>query len=188
VIEARWFILALSKVPNRVVVSPHLRTETDPVSETLCFLLFRILNDGHSPETRYFWVLYHRQNPFDSTVCTLHMFFRWKAIETTNKKFLFAFSLKHSSLYCAGGYKFELMAVSFYDKFLKHKQRLDPHYSSNIHHDKSRSGMQSLQLRCILLVYRHLSSFWMYLTVLYAIAYLVDDLCYKTRGCLFDSR
>jgi hypothetical protein len=31
-----------SKGPNRVGVFPHLRTETDPVSETLCFsLLFR---------------------------------------------------------------------------------------------------------------------------------------------------
>jgi hypothetical protein len=29
--------LALSKRPNRVGVSPHLRTETDPVSETSCF-------------------------------------------------------------------------------------------------------------------------------------------------------
>jgi hypothetical protein len=30
---------ALSKGPNRVGVFPHLRTETDPVSETLCFLI-----------------------------------------------------------------------------------------------------------------------------------------------------
>jgi hypothetical protein len=29
--------LALSKGPNWVGVFPHLRTETDPVSETLCF-------------------------------------------------------------------------------------------------------------------------------------------------------
>jgi hypothetical protein len=37
--------LALSKGPNRVGVSPHLRTETDPVSETSCFssnYVFRI--------------------------------------------------------------------------------------------------------------------------------------------------
>jgi hypothetical protein len=26
--------------------SPHLKTETDPVSETLFFLVFRILDDG----------------------------------------------------------------------------------------------------------------------------------------------
>jgi hypothetical protein len=32
--------LALSKGPNRVGVSPtHLRTETDPVSETLCSIV-----------------------------------------------------------------------------------------------------------------------------------------------------
>jgi hypothetical protein len=33
--------LALSKGPNRVgVCTPHLRTETDPVSEKVCTLLF----------------------------------------------------------------------------------------------------------------------------------------------------
>jgi hypothetical protein len=32
--------LALSKGPNRVGVSPQLRTETDPVSETSCFTLY----------------------------------------------------------------------------------------------------------------------------------------------------
>jgi hypothetical protein len=44
--------LALSKGPNRVGVSPlpHLRTETDPVSETLCFLVSRILDNGQSPK------------------------------------------------------------------------------------------------------------------------------------------
>jgi hypothetical protein len=31
--------LALSKGPNRVVVSTHLRTETDPISETSCLYL-----------------------------------------------------------------------------------------------------------------------------------------------------
>jgi hypothetical protein len=33
----QWSRLALSKGPNRVGVSPHPRTETDPVSETSCF-------------------------------------------------------------------------------------------------------------------------------------------------------
>jgi hypothetical protein len=52
--------LALSKGPNRVGVFPHLRTETDPVSETLCFsLLFRKNpGDGQSPKTQYLCVLY----------------------------------------------------------------------------------------------------------------------------------
>jgi hypothetical protein len=37
--------------PNRVGVSPpHLRMETDPVSET--FLVFRIPDDGQSPDTQ----------------------------------------------------------------------------------------------------------------------------------------
>jgi hypothetical protein len=35
----------LTKRPNRVF-PPHLRTETDPVSETLCFLVSRVPNDG----------------------------------------------------------------------------------------------------------------------------------------------
>jgi hypothetical protein len=45
--------LALSKGPNRVS-SPsfYLRKETDPVSETLCFL--ETLDDGQSPKTRFF--------------------------------------------------------------------------------------------------------------------------------------
>jgi hypothetical protein len=30
----------------------HLWTETDPVSETLCFLVYRIPDDGQSPETQ----------------------------------------------------------------------------------------------------------------------------------------
>jgi hypothetical protein len=35
---------------------PHLRMETDPVSETLCFLLFRIPEDGKIQKHR---VLYN---------------------------------------------------------------------------------------------------------------------------------
>jgi hypothetical protein len=34
------------KGPNSVGVSPHLRTETDPVPETSCFLLFKSLESG----------------------------------------------------------------------------------------------------------------------------------------------
>jgi hypothetical protein len=30
----------------------HLRTETDPVSETFCFLVSRIPDDGQSPKTQ----------------------------------------------------------------------------------------------------------------------------------------
>jgi hypothetical protein len=42
--------VALSKGPNRASVSPHPRTETDPVSETSCFLVIRILNYRQSPK------------------------------------------------------------------------------------------------------------------------------------------
>jgi hypothetical protein len=31
---------------------PHLKMETDPVSETLCSLVFRILDDERSPKTQ----------------------------------------------------------------------------------------------------------------------------------------
>jgi hypothetical protein len=30
----------------------YLRTETDPLSETSCFLVFRILDDGQIPKTQ----------------------------------------------------------------------------------------------------------------------------------------
>jgi hypothetical protein len=37
--------------------SPHLNTETDPVSETLCFLVFRIPDDGQTAEDWQFQIL-----------------------------------------------------------------------------------------------------------------------------------
>jgi hypothetical protein len=44
----QWLRLALSKGPDWVGVppSPHLRTETDTISETSCFLFSRIPDDG----------------------------------------------------------------------------------------------------------------------------------------------
>jgi hypothetical protein len=46
--------LVLSKGPNWVdVFLPHLRTEKCPVSETLGFLVYRIPDDGQSPNTQY---------------------------------------------------------------------------------------------------------------------------------------
>jgi hypothetical protein len=45
--------LALSKGPKRVGVVPsHLMMETDPVSETVCFLVSRIPDYGRSPKTQ----------------------------------------------------------------------------------------------------------------------------------------
>jgi hypothetical protein len=47
---------------------PHLRTETHPVSETLCFLVSRIPDDGKSPKNPVILsVIHHRQNPLEST-------------------------------------------------------------------------------------------------------------------------
>jgi hypothetical protein len=50
--------ISSSKGPNRVGVFhlplPHLRTETDPVSETFCFQVSRIPDHGQSPKTQEF--------------------------------------------------------------------------------------------------------------------------------------
>jgi hypothetical protein len=50
-----WLRLALTKGPPTEYVSPspNPRTKTDPVSETLFFLVFRIPDDGRSPETQW---------------------------------------------------------------------------------------------------------------------------------------
>jgi hypothetical protein len=57
--KEQWWRLTLSKWTNGAgISSPHLRTETDPVSENLCFLVFRNQDDGRSPKTQWFWVLY----------------------------------------------------------------------------------------------------------------------------------
>jgi hypothetical protein len=53
--------VTLSKEPNWVgIFPPHLRTETDPISET-CFLVSRI------PDSVILTVIHHRQNPSEST-------------------------------------------------------------------------------------------------------------------------
>jgi hypothetical protein len=47
----QWLWLALSRGPKWAdVLLPHLRTETDPVSETSCFLVSRIPDEGQSPK------------------------------------------------------------------------------------------------------------------------------------------
>jgi hypothetical protein len=43
----------------RPFLSSHLRTETGPVSETLCFIDSRTPGDGQSPKTKQFWALTH---------------------------------------------------------------------------------------------------------------------------------
>jgi hypothetical protein len=46
----------------------HLRTETDPVSETSCFLVSRIPDNGKvQKKTVILCVIHHRQNPSEST-------------------------------------------------------------------------------------------------------------------------
>jgi hypothetical protein len=52
--NGKMFVKAYSALLNRVGVAspPHLWTETDPVSETLCFLVSRIPNDGQSTNSQ----------------------------------------------------------------------------------------------------------------------------------------
>jgi hypothetical protein len=45
---------------------PRLRIETDPVFETLCFLVSRIMNDGEIKKTVILSIIHHHQNPLES--------------------------------------------------------------------------------------------------------------------------
>jgi hypothetical protein len=68
-----WLRLALSKGPNRVGVSLHLRTETDPVSERSCFSsnYFESGRWTKSENPVIMCVIHHRQNPIESTYLTM---------------------------------------------------------------------------------------------------------------------
>jgi hypothetical protein len=51
--HSQWLRLTLSTGSNWVrIFPPHLRNETDPISEALCFLVSRIPDDGQSPKTQ----------------------------------------------------------------------------------------------------------------------------------------
>jgi hypothetical protein len=66
----QWLRLALSKGPNRVGVSLHLRTETDPVSETSYFSS-NYLESGRWTNFEnpvILCVIHLRQNPIESTL------------------------------------------------------------------------------------------------------------------------
>jgi hypothetical protein len=55
----------------RCLIPPlYLRTETDPVSETSCFLVSRIPDDGkvQKKKTVFVCFIHRRQNPSESTV------------------------------------------------------------------------------------------------------------------------
>jgi hypothetical protein len=54
----QWLRLTLSKGPNRVGVSLHLRMETDPVSETSCFLSSNSLESGQWTKSENPLILY----------------------------------------------------------------------------------------------------------------------------------
>jgi hypothetical protein len=50
--EGVWSWLFLRNPTDLVSPSPHLKMETDPVSDTSIFLVFKIPGDGQSPETQ----------------------------------------------------------------------------------------------------------------------------------------
>jgi hypothetical protein len=53
-----WLRLALSNGPNKVSPASLLKTETNQVSEMLCFLYISIVSDGgQSPQIQWFWLL-----------------------------------------------------------------------------------------------------------------------------------
>jgi hypothetical protein len=63
--------LALFKWPNRVDSPPaHLVMEREPFSGQLCFLVFRIPDDGQSSQIQKFWVLYTNVKIFDILINT----------------------------------------------------------------------------------------------------------------------
>jgi hypothetical protein len=59
--------LALSRGPNWIgVFSPHLRTETDPASETSCIIFSKILDDGKIQKPSNSVCYTHRRYRFES--------------------------------------------------------------------------------------------------------------------------
>jgi hypothetical protein len=78
VIEDGRLRLALSKGPNRSGVSPHLRMETDPVSETSCFSSNYLESGrGTKPETQVnLCVIHHRQNHIEFNYSLYNLYFR----------------------------------------------------------------------------------------------------------------
>jgi hypothetical protein len=68
--EVQWLRLALSKGPHRVGFFPHLKTKTDPVSETSCSCLVCFLIPGRWIESENpisLKVIHHRQHPIVTT-------------------------------------------------------------------------------------------------------------------------
>jgi hypothetical protein len=62
--------LALSEGHTKLGVSlslsPHFKTETDPVSKTMYFIVFRIPDGGQSPEALVRSAVHYRRNHVDS--------------------------------------------------------------------------------------------------------------------------
>jgi hypothetical protein len=57
-------VVSLLMDPTEQVFPPQLRTETGPVSKTLCSLVFRIPHDGQSTKTQYFSVFFQLRRSY----------------------------------------------------------------------------------------------------------------------------
>jgi hypothetical protein len=51
-VDERWDTKIGGAEAQQGVFLPHLRMETDPISEASCYLLSRIMDDGKRPETQ----------------------------------------------------------------------------------------------------------------------------------------
>jgi hypothetical protein len=76
--------LALRDQQSRCPHPPHPRAETDPVSETLCFLFVRIPDDAQSPKTQsvFLSVMHHRGKYLEYAVAAFYRHL------TTNHEFM----------------------------------------------------------------------------------------------------
>jgi hypothetical protein len=72
----QWLKLAPSTRSNRAAVSlPPPEDGNNPVSETLCFLVFRISDNGQSPETQWLGILntrFSEWQPHSANSCLSH--------------------------------------------------------------------------------------------------------------------
>jgi hypothetical protein len=63
-----------------------VRMEIDPVSETLCLLVFfRIQDDGQSPEAQKFWPLYHITGRCSNCVPPYRIEFRYGVLSANSR-------------------------------------------------------------------------------------------------------
>jgi hypothetical protein len=105
--------LALPKGPNRVGVSPHLRTETHPVSEMSSFYILIFLESGRwtkSENPLILCVTHHRQNPIRLESTKLHSSILRTDAQFSLKRLYLCSKLRFTHLkgkhYCPSKYRY----------------------------------------------------------------------------------